>query len=88
MSTYWKIEYDLRFRISYKKLQDMTDRMNIKKYTILIANHKDPGNIGGCESCPSNDSLKLVFNTGWAIVYQILGSTIRFLGFYREIPKD
>ena len=54
-------------------LQEGSDKKNIKDYTLKMANHPDPSNIGGCESCPSGDSLKIVFNTGWAIVYQVLG---------------
>lgn len=58
--------------------------MHIKDYTVKIANHPNPSNIGGCESCPSNDSKKLAFNTGWVILYQVRGSEIHFLWFYRN----
>ena len=63
----------------------MKDKVNVKKYVTWIANHKDPSNIGGCKSCPSNDSLKLEFGTGWTIVYQVVKYKVCFLGFYRDL---
>jgi len=58
--------------------------MDIKRYTILIANHTDPNHIDGCEYCPSGNSVKLRFNTGWIIIYRLIGSKIRFINFYKH----
>ncbi len=79
--------YHHRFHRKYEILQEKTDQINVKKYTVMIANHPDPGNIGGCEYCPSGDSYKVEFNTGWAIIYQVTGSEIHFLNFYKPIPN-
>ena len=86
-NTQWVRVYRPRFYLKYMALQEGSDKKNIKDYTLKMANHPDPSNIGGCESCPSGDSLKIVFNTGWAIVYQVLESEIHFLEFYRHIPS-
>ena len=84
-NTRWTKWYHSRFYFKHKFLQEKIDKINIKEYTIKIANHSDPNNIGGCESCPSGDSNKLKFNTGWIIIYQIKGSEIYFLNFYKHV---
>lgn len=86
--TRWPKQYEKQFYLKYDRLQKKTDKQNIKECTLKIANHPDPSNISGCESCTSGDSLKLTFNTGWVIVYQVLDSEVHFLEFYRDIPSN
>ena len=85
ISTRWTRVYEPRFHFKYSILSNPIDKMNVKEHTIKIANQDDPNNIGGCASCPSGDSKKATFNTGWVIVYQMEGSEIRFLNFYRQL---
>ena len=82
-NTRWTRVYEPRFHLKYDILPNQIDKINIKEYTIKIANHPDPNNIGGCVSCPSGKSKKLMFNTGWIIVYEMHEPEIRFLRFYR-----
>lgn len=86
--TRWPKQYEKQFYLKYDRLQKKTDKQNIKECTLKITNHPDPSNIGGCESCPSGDSLKLTFSIGWVIVYQVLGSKVHFLEFYRDVPSN
>lgn len=78
--------YERRFYFKYRLLQNTIDRKNIIKHTIDIANHPDPDNIGECESCDSVESMKVTFNTGGVIIYQVRGSEVCFVDFYRSIP--
>ena len=84
-NTRWTRRYSLRFHLKHRVLQEKIDKINVREYTIKIANHPDPSNIGGCASCPSGDSKKVEFNTGWVIIYQVKGSEIHFLGFYKRV---
>lgn len=67
-------------------LREMADKRSINQYTVMIANHTNPGNIDGCQHCPSGDYTKVAFNTGWVIVYRLIESEIHFLDFYRHTP--
>lgn len=86
VKTRWIRVYRKRFHVKYALLRSSVDKQHIKDCTILIANHPDPQNIGGCEHCPSGDSVKIEFNTGWIIIYQMMGSEIHFLKFYKHVP--
>ena len=81
----WTVKYKRRFLFKFRSLRDEVDQRNIQKYSRLIANHSDPKNIGGCVHCSTGDSVKLQFNTGWAIIYQITGSELIFLNFYKPL---
>ena len=85
--TRWTKVYEYRFHLKYHILQHEIDKIHVKQHTIDIANHPDPNNIGGCVSCPSGDSTKLAFSTGWAIVYEMKGLEIHFLNFYKWWPE-
>ena len=62
------------------------DKDTIRHYTIKIANHPDPKNIGGVATCPEDIFKKLEFTDGWIIVYEVVGVSklIEFVNFYRK----
>ncbi len=66
--TQWNRKYKPRFYVKHSILRDTKDKYDINNYTIQIANHPTPNNIGGCATCSEGDYKKLEFNTGWIII--------------------
>jgi len=77
-------EYAHRFDLKHLLLRSKTDKDLIFDYTVKIANHPDPNNIGGSATCPGEEFKKLEFVTGWIIIYEVKGDTIEFVNFYRK----
>ena len=85
--TRWNRKYSLRFDAKHSLLRSKNDRDIIRRYTIQIANHNDPKNIGGVATCPDDIFKKLEFTDGWVIVYEatLESNLVEFVNFYRKI---
>ncbi len=78
-------KYSARFHAKHNLLKLKNDKDTIFHYTVQIANHPSPNNIGGCATCPDEIFKKLQFVTGWVILYEVKGKLIEYVDFY--IPK-
>ncbi len=84
--TRWNRKYAPRFYTKHAILNSKIDKDTIHYYSIQIANHTDPKNIGGVATCSDEIFKKLEFIDGWIIVYEVNVDTklIEFVNFYRK----
>ena len=61
------------------------DKRVIHQRTLDIANQLMPNNIGGIATCPEGHYLKIIFNTGLAILYEFVEPDIKFIMFYYDV---
>lgn len=78
-------KYAPRFNLRHALLRSKNDKDTVFHYTVQIANHPTPNNIGGSVTCPDDKFKKLKFNTGWIILYEVKEKLIEFVDFYIEI---
>ena len=77
-------KYSQLFYGKHVLLKSKTDRDVIRHYTIQIANHQSPNNIGGSVTCLGDRFKKIRFVTDWVILYEVQGNLIEFVTFYRQ----
>ncbi len=83
-NTRWKRSYSDRFSTKYDFITLQLDQRDIYEYTIKIANHPTPLEIGGTATCPEKEFKKIKFTSGWVIIYEFKQEIITFVNFYLD----